>query len=99
MCDKALRRYLGFCSFVGLRYRGYQEQTGITGTPNTIQQTMEVFISFKMFLLHYKTDFSSKKSLHFSKSRKLARKSVHAAEQTLESMLCVCRFISLYQQK
>ncbi len=65
MCDTAFKKILGFCSFVGLRYSGYQEQAGFTGNPNTIQQTMEVFLSYKniFFILQNRFFFKKKSAL------------------------------------
>jgi len=42
MGETILKKYLGFCSYVGLRYRGYQEQKWLPDTPKTVQQVLEV---------------------------------------------------------
>lgn len=51
MGEKILRKYLGFCSFVGLKYRGYQEQKYMEATHKTIQQTIEVLIIYTTYLI------------------------------------------------
>lgn len=52
MTDKLLRKYLAFCSFVGLKYKGYQEQKFQNTFHKTVQQTLEVFLIFLTLLLN-----------------------------------------------
>ena len=43
MSNNVLQRYLAFFSYVGSRYRGYQEQKHCLTPGTSIQETIEVF--------------------------------------------------------